>query len=356
MPRILGGAFNKKAGIRRQSSSIIDVDTPLGAFSNGVGYIPATNLQHYGYISSAGTAGAAFTGIHAIYRTGITCQPAGTTNIIQSVCLANGWEMRTSGGTVLTNVAHDGVMADPGNPDYQEAWCDASLVKLQALGSNWNALWIDDVNPRPTSLSGGLVPAQYPTNALYEAALASFAEFQRDYFEPLGIKLAWNAGIPQDDNTAQVRVFWPKVAPYLNFLTKEFYLQAGGGSVLRTRSLSWDQWITLHPVLNNLGCGWLPLSGATGGIGGVGGSLQRFGLGSFLLEWTGQADDGFFMFHPTGGWNSTIDPWTQMYADAIALGAPIAPRFASGDLEIRNFQNGTLTVNPVLGTASISLV
>lgn len=329
----------------------VEPDSPFGGFSNQA-YFPATNQQYYGYVSSVGAEGPAFKGHHCFYRTGITCQTGGT-NITELTCVQNNWQMKDAAGNALRNVAHGGVLADPGLAGYQQAWCDATWARLQQLGvETYDGVWIDDVNPRPSSLSGGVVPAKYPTNAQYEAALADFARAQHDYFGPKGKNLAWNTGIPSDDNCAQMYVWWPKVAPYINYLTKEFWMWAGG-HVRTTGTGNWDRhWEShrgLHKVCQDAGCGFLPLSGGHGSV------LQDYGLCTFMLDWTGHGDDGFFLWSPSESWAGTTDPWAPIYAEAIALGAPSpSPATLSGQVWTRQYEHGAVWVNPTTGTAGIN--
>lgn len=75
-----------------------------------------------------------------------------------------------------------------------------------------------------------------------------------------------------------------------------------------------------------------------------------YGLATFLLDYDGQ---GAYMWSPTdqpyGG-----DPWEAVYAKAFALGAPLGAATKSGNVWSRRFANGTVTVDPVAGTASIA--
>lgn len=138
------------------------VGSPLGYLSyRAPSFFPA-QIGKYGVFVGEGPMPAGFVGRNLRYRTAITCQ-AGVTNISEATCLANNWQLRDAAGN-LTNVKHGGVLADPGNLDYQAAWCQATLAAAQAMGAQ--GVFVDDSNPRITSLSGGRYPIRYPTEGI----------------------------------------------------------------------------------------------------------------------------------------------------------------------------------------------
>lgn len=323
------------------------LSSPIGFFTNrSPGFFPPTNLNRYEIVSGEGPAPTGFTGLNLNYRSGISCQD-GYTNISSATALANGWVMTDASGP-LTNAGFGGYLADPGLPDYQLAWCNASLMYSQAhAGGGW---WIDDANPVLDSISGGRWPTKYPNRAAYEVALLSFFQFVKTFADAHSLKFSSNSLVPLDDNASQTAVWWAQIGQYHHYLTSEYWLNPGG-NIRRTGPEwynHWDEHRALHTVCQTAGCGFLPL------CGGGGSTVQRYQLGTFMLDWTGVRVDGAAMWTATDLYNETTDPWSTFYAQAVALGAPTGAAVKTGNVWNRAFTNGSLAVDPVNATATIT--
>lgn len=327
----------------------VTTTSPIGYLNNRApGFFPPTNVGSYGVVVTEGPPPAGFTGLNLIYRTGITCQPAGYTNISQAECLANGWEMRDSAGNVLTNSAYGGVLADPGNTAYQARWRQAADTRITELGAG--GLWIDDTTPRVTDFTGGVWPAAYPTLESYKLAVLSFAQAAFSYFNPLSRKIAFNTGLSADDTGSLAAEWWPRIGPYTHYLTEEYWLNPNNVALRRVGPEWFNNWPghrALHGVCITAGCKFLPLMGSS-----LAGS-QAYGLGSFLLDWNGTS--GALLWIDSDQYVTTTDPWSSFYAQVAVLGAPTAAAVeTSAGVWQRSFQNGTLTVNANTATATIT--
>ena len=357
MPRKLETAASKTAGVHRKLPRPTLPSPPTGSPIGWIhsvpdGFFPPSNLDKYGVVVTENPiTNAAFRGVQLTYRTAITCQPAGSTNISQDRCLAAGYQMYSTTGQVMVNSSYQpSVLADPGLPAYQAEWCQAALTKAQQNGAE--GMWIDDSNPRIYTISGGVMPQKYPTNALYEEAMLSFAQYVYNFFNSRGMKTGYNSGIAADDNAAAMKAWWPRLGPRAHYLSEEYWLTPNNAYLRLAGSSTWynywDEHRDLHRVCQQAGCGFIPNTD-----GSPDSRAQNYTLGTFMLDWDGTAKDGSNLFAING--YSTADPWNSYYTQAIALGAPTGPAVqTANNVWVRPFVNGSLTVNSGNGTTSIS--
>lgn len=326
--------------------------SPLGYNNNrGPGFFPPSNVGEYGIVITSLLRPAAFRGVHLIYRSGITCG-AGYTNFSEQECLANNWQMVGTNGAVLRNGQYGGVLADPGLAAYQQAWCTRTLQQLTELGAD--GIWIDDTTPRVTDFTGGVWPAKYPNMDAYKAALVSFASFVYAFFNSRGKKTAYNTGISLDDTGSLAAAWWPVIGPYTHYLTEEYWLNPGGGTLYRRAGPewynNWDGHRALHKVAQDAGAGFLPWTG------GGGAQLRDYQLGTFMLDWNGTLAGGASAWIDTSDYNTTFDPWGTSYAQARALGLPTAAavQIATNQWR-RQYQYGRVDVNAGTATATFTV-
>lgn len=321
--------------------------SPVAHFNNGVpGYWPPSNIDKYGLSQAAAPAPVGFTGVHILYRTGITCSDR-VTNITEQVCIANRWEMRGVDGTPLRNSGYGGVLADPGLPAYQDAWFAESLRKVREIGAT--GIWIDDVSPRLWAIAGRTSP-KYPDDASYENAIAGALARWKQLADENGLRLAVNSAIPSDDDTSRTSGWLRRIAPSINWFTVEGWLTPfGPTNRFRLRGPGWDQnwdlWRGVHRLCNELGVGFYPINFDRG--------AQVYGLGTFLLDHDARFG-GAYIWHPDDSYVVRSDTWVPQYTAAVNLGAPTGPPVESGGIVTRQFANGRVTVDPVAGTASIA--
>lgn len=322
--------------------------SPIGFLEySAPGWWPPTHIGDYEITNIEGPPPAGFDGLSLSYRTAVTCQN-GYTNIDQTTALNNGWVLTDASGP-LTNVVYGGYIADPGLPAYQTAWCNAAVTRAGQLQSG--GFFIDDTTPRLDTITGGRWPTKYPNETAYRAALVSFFQFVKAFFDARGLKFSPNTAVPSDNTGALTTAWWHTIAPYCHYLSIEYWMggEVAGGFIRRVGPEWWNNWDNfraLHSVCRSHGCGFLPLSN------GGGTQLQSYSLGTFMLDWDGTRADGANIW--TQNYVTTTDPWSSFYSQAIALGAPTSTAVGASNVWTRSFANGTLSVNANTATATIA--
>lgn len=326
--------------------------SPIGWLKNvWGGWWPPTNADKYGIAAAYGPPPAAFKGISLRYLTAVTCYPDAynSSGVDLDVALASGWILEDSAGNLVKRGAPytTGYVADVGHPGYRQAFCEMAVARIAA--SQEQGAWIDDAGPRILSMTGGVRPAKYPTDAAYEDVVAGFISFVHDYFKQRNLLDVWNTAIPQDNTGALARAWWARIGPNAGGLCIEYWMTPTSYTFRKVGPEWWNNWDgfrALHGVCQAAGCHFFGMNGDRG--------AQEYALATFLLDWDGS----------TGScqWNKDIgstgyvakdDPWTAVCDRVIALGQPTGAAVKTGNVWKRPFENGYVEVDPVAGTARI---
>jgi hypothetical protein len=304
-------------------------------------------------ISSEGPPPTGFRGLPLIYVTGVTCQPAGYTNISEQECLQNNWAMHDAAGNPVRNSAYGGVLANPANPAYQQRWAQKAIAYARAHGAK--GFWIDDTTPQVTDFYGGPYPVEHPSFEAYKSAMLSFMQANKAAFAAAGfVNATYNSSIASDDDASKLRAWLQQCGGAIGGMCVEYWMTRNGSAVVKMGPEWYNhfpEWRGVHTLCRQLGIRFDPVTYGSSVQGGDHG--QSYVLAAYLLDWS--PGDGALLWSDPDA-STTSDPYSTFYAQAFALGKPVAETttVAAGVFS-RKFENGTLTVNANVGTTSISL-
>jgi len=226
-------------------------------------------------------------------------------------------------------------LMDPGNQEWREFWLSRTRESQEELG--WYGVFLDNVEASLSKVIRlGGVPAKYPDNASYQAAVQGFLQYiYTSYFQPQGRPLLANI------------ISLPDAATWFD------YLQCLDGAMDEAWAVDWhtgyrsvSEWnaeLALAEQTQNNGKYAILIS--QGDQSNT--NRQSFAFASYLLISNGRA-----AFRYT---NYDNYERTWLYPNyAIDLGSPLGSRYAQGNLWKRDFTNGSVTVDPVNHTAQIS--
>lgn len=324
------------------------VGSPLGFMSHRwPGYFPPTHIDRYEVVLTVGPRPAGFRGINLRYMTTITCRDDGTNNISAALARANGWTLLDTNGQELTNAKYSGVLADVGHPGYQQAWCERMHELLRQGGED--GFWGDDFTPSINAVTDGRWPARYQTEDAMIGAMLSFARFVRAYCDRYGLKSGYNAACVSDTDASRTIAWFRRLGPLAHYLTVEYWMRLAhpAEGVLRTTGSDhwtkfWDQWRAVHVACNEAGTNFLPIAYPGG---------ELYTLATLLLDYDGKAA-AMLADEPLD--KPPVDPWKAPFEIATSLGAALGPAGENGNVWSRRFANGTVTVDPVEGKATIA--
>ena len=229
---------------------------------------------------------------------------------------------------VTTDQGNTWYLMDPGN----QGWRNFFLERIRKFQSdpNWDGVFLDNV---PISLAfredEGSLPFAYPDDANYRGAIQGFLEFlHREYFEPNNKLLFANLTARRDD------AGW---IASLNFIDGAMY---EGWAIdwpngYRPAEV-WERHLDLAEQTQLAGKYIILVS-----LGNRDDeALQKFAFASYLLINHGNAA---FRYS-----NSNFYRETWLYDDyAIQLGNPINLRYKDGAVWRRDFENGSVSVDPM---------
>lgn len=314
--------------------------------------------------SGGAASGAVPSGLALHYMSALTCSTNSVSNYAtefhygmdQATARANGWILKDAAGNEITNAQYGGALCDPGLPAAQARYCQNIEARLAATGSG--GVWFDDCLRHYGGLSGGKVPAKYPTQPQWEAAMLSFCAAVHSYFSARGYKVGYNAGAftggdGRSDTGELDRMWWTALGPHADVLSCEFWQWHSawpGGPRTRKRGPGydqhWDEWQALVPLAAQLGvmgtyCTYTKIP-----------DEAQYVAASILLE--SDRVHSIFIHEPGGNGVTPIpDPWGPLQDKLGALGSPLGPKVTNGNRVQRSFEGGLVWVDPVAGTSSI---
>ena len=228
------------------------------------------------------------------------------------------------------------VLMDPANAGWQAFFLER-IYQSQA-DSNWDGIFLDNV---PVTLAfredDGQVPAQYPDDASYQAAIQEMlAYLQTNYFAPNAKLLFANLVSRRDDRT------WADNLTHLNGVMHEGWAIDWPN---KYRSVDvWEQHMRLAEETQAMGKTILLISQGTKDDL----ALQEFAFASYLLVNHGNA---IFRYANSDDYREV---WLYDNYN-VDLGQPLTSRYQDGDVWQRDFANGSVIVNPSKHTAEISV-
>jgi hypothetical protein len=242
----------------------------------------------------------------------------------------------TNGQRIRMSPSSDVYRMDPGNPGWRNFFVTRVLEWQSQTG--WSALFLDYLESSLDDLRrNGTVPAKYPDDASYRAAILGFLEYLHvNYSQPYDRPVLANITMGLDEAT------WSSYMQYLDGAMQERWVV--GWSVNEYESeTKWKADLARAEKFQNQGKYMILV--APGNQTDT--NRQIFAFASYLLISHGKAA---FRYS-----NSDIYREVWLYNNyQVDLGTPLGSRYQSGNLWRRDFTKGFVTVDPVNHTASIS--
>ncbi len=254
--------------------------------------------------------------------------------------LANGWLLKDSSGNYLKPAAGDfHWFGDIGDPNFQKAWVDN--VSTFLIAHHADGVFIDNVLCQFGGLTGGVLPAKYPTDASWADAQVAFLAAIGPAMHAKGLYVSVNAYCYGPDNGSANTAWWTRIAPYVDGeLTESFEQNPSNSAQLffNAPTVSWlGNWLGKLDVIKAAqaaGKAAFALSYAPS----TNTAVMTYTKASFLLVWNGTS--GGFIFNPT----DSADPWNPAWTTAI--GAPTGSMTQIGGAYVRDYTGGVRRREP----------
>jgi hypothetical protein len=219
-------------------------------------------------------------------------------------------------------------MMDPGNPGWR-AFFLQRIRQAQEADKNWGGVFLDNVEvTRITRERDNEIPAAYPDEAGYQAAVQGFLAYLRtNYFNTPSHLMFANLVARRDDGD------FTKYLTYLDGVMHEGWAIDWPN---RYRSAAiWEKQMTLAEKTQAMSKTIILVSqGKQADL-----ELQKFAYASYLLINQGRAAFRY------GNSSNYHEAW--LYDDyKLNLGQALGPRYRDGAAWRRDFTNGFVTVNP----------
>lgn len=270
-----------------------------------------------------------------------------------SYARSNGWLLTHSGVEIYNAGYPAGKVGDIGDAAFSSAW--ASSVIGRAAAGGWDGVFIDDV-VRASVESGfsNATPDAYPTQIAFEDAMVQHIDIIGAALQAAGFYVMVNAagfvsGSAGWDDGTDTKNFFTRLKDNISAFMVEYWLQRGDDSGI-TRGAgttpwynNWEGWLSVIPHVEAGGVDFVGLSELPPGDS----TDAIYVKASTLLEVDRAGSNMFLGADRNGGQN----PFgTKVCKD---MGDPLGDKYAVGSLWKRDFDNGTVTVNPVTKTAII---
>ena len=224
---------------------------------------------------------------------------------------------------------------DPGNAEWRNFFLTRVLEWQNRTG--WSGLFLDSLEASLAELErNGTIPAKYPDDSSYRAAITGFLQFLRaNYSQPYGRPILANITIGLDDAA------WSSYMQYLDGAMQERWATEWE----MNKYINEPKWeADLARAEKFQGQGKYLILVSPGNRADA--NRQNFAFASYLLISNGKAA---FRYS-----NSDVYSEVWMYNNyQIDLGTPLGPRYKSGNLWKRDFTKGVVIVDPVNHTATI---
>jgi hypothetical protein len=313
----------------------------------GSSFSRGTNYNRYGYVIVGVQDAAAAATLRAksiVYMSGTSVSPKFFTGVTFGQARSQNWLLKDKAGNYLTNEQYGAYIGDIGSPAYQKQWAESVAAFLSQHGND--GVFIDDVIADVTQLTDDTYPPAYPSQEAWENAELSFIKYVGQALKAKGFYVLVSAtghirGDERSDNGELTALFWKKLAPFVDGLFSEYWLQLPSEtSTLRVAGSDswrewWDGWVDLVNVAQTAGADFFAVMyGSSAST-----NIMRYGRASFLLDWNGKG--GAFMYAPDEG---ATDPWNPEWT--MEIGRPAGRKFRVGVGWRRNYTGGVTLVNP----------
>jgi hypothetical protein len=228
-------------------------------------------------------------------------------------------------------------MMDSGNPGWQNFWLERASLLQETY--HWDGIFLDNVEASRSKIAEwGKTPGAYPTDERYQAAIENELKIlYTQYFHPMGKPVFANIIAVEDPQV------WLRYLQYLDgAMIENFATGWPGGTGLSVSE--WEQQILM--VQQAQAMGKTVILVAQGDQYDQ--QRQEFALGSYLL-----VSDGLAYFRYTN--HSNYEQIWPFANQTIDLGAALGACYQDGSNWRRDFNNGTVLVNPTAQTASVTL-
>ena len=236
------------------------------------------------------------------------------------------WFLRDEQGELIRHDSN--VYMDAGNSEYRQFWLERTKQMQMEFG--WEGVFIDNVEASLNKLLRvGAQPANYKNDSEYQAAIEGFLQYLHvQYFKPQEVPVM--ANIIEWNN----QDVWFRYMQYLDgVMIESFSLDYNNDYLLVDE---WEEDINLAVKTQALGKTVILV--AQGNEEDQ--AREEFALGSYLL-----ANDGLAYFRYT---NSESYGLVWLYDNySIELGLPLGPAYQTGNMWKRDFEQGSVIINPL---------
>jgi hypothetical protein len=243
----------------------------------------------------------------------------------------NGNRMRTSPGSNYWRM-------DPGNAGWRSFFVSRLLEIDQQKGGS--GVFLDNLEASLGEIKrDGLLPAKYPDDASYQAAVKGFIQYLYTSYAQ-----AYNRPMVANIISRSTEAQWFNYTPYLTGAMQERWAVPWSNTAGYLSESKWSADMALAEKTQAQGKYIILV--AQGSKTET--ARQNFAFASYLLVSNGKAS---FRYS-----DSSIYSEVWLYDNyKVQLGSPLGARYQSGTTWRRDFANGYVTVDPVNNTANISL-
>jgi hypothetical protein len=247
------------------------------------------------------------------------------------------WFLRDARGNLIANVS-DGaryILMDPGNEGWRAYWLERARQVHEQYG--WDGIFLDNVEASLSKLKrNGTRPAKYVDEAAYQSAvegfLAQIASYTRAHNKPLF------ANIIALEDTG----IWFRYLAYLDGAMEEAFAVDFNNRYLAPAD--WERDLARLEQTQALGKDVILVAQGTRADS----ARLQFAWATYLLINDGRA---FFRYAASDAYDEI---WLYREYE-WQLGEPLGARYQNGNLWQRDFAKGTVAVDPISHTATITL-
>ena len=261
-----------------------------------------------------------------------------------SYCTADShedWFLHDSGGRRMTSDGYPNLYAmDLTDSGYRQAWLNAvrsRLVDAEGDGSGvrWDGIYMDDTNLYPGHGMDGRISEL--TDAQYRQGTLDFVASVSPALQAEGFTTMANVGMDMYDNAQRDAA--TQLARTIDVYNREYFVRWSGSGVFSSPGAGngndWTDELTHMEAIQRAGASFSAVVyGRTDEV-----EVQRYARATFLLGWDGKAG-GALIYRADGSGDGYLPDWTT------EIGYPTEARVKVGKGYRRNFQTGTVVINP----------